>query len=72
MEATYEYDVECDAVKWCDEAPFPYMRFAQKSNGKPVMWLVDSQTISSGVWVQEDFDCAGNYIFLKWERENKP
>lgn len=45
--------------------PFPYMRFAYKANGEPVYWLVDSETLSSGVWVQEDFDNPGKYFFIQ-------
>lgn len=47
------------------KVPFPYMRFAYKPNGEPVYWLVESETLSSGVWVQEDFDNPGNYFFIQ-------
>ena len=46
--------------------PFPYMQFAyHKGNGAPVYWLLESESVSSGVWVQEDFDNSGKYFFIQ-------
>ena len=43
---------------------FPYMQFAYQLNGDPVYWLVDSETVSGGAWVQENFDESGKFFFV--------
>lgn len=63
--ASFEHDIGSPAAMWSPEVPYPYMRFAMKSSGKPLFWLLDTETISSGVWVTEDFDRPGNYIFIR-------
>ena len=45
--------------------PFPYMQFLYDKNGAPVYWLLESESVSSGVWVQEDFDSSGKYFFIQ-------
>ena len=51
--------------QWCDEAPYPFVKFLTHSNGKPVFWLVDVETISAGLWVQQSFDTANSFIILQ-------
>ena len=47
-----------------EDVRFPYMQFAHQRNGDPVYWLVDSETINGGAWVQEDFEEKGNFFLL--------
>jgi len=65
IESTYEYDIAAPESRWCDEVPYACMRFAYGTRNKPIMWLLDTEIISSGVWVQESFDREGEFIFIR-------
>ena len=65
VESTFEYDVDAPESRWCDEVPYACMKFAYGARNKPVMWLLDTEIISSGVWVQESFDREGEFIFIR-------
>lgn len=54
-------------ARWCDEVPYPYMTFLETASGKPIFWLVPTEAISFGMWVQESFDVPGNYICIRHE-----
>ena len=61
-----------DDLSLCGVGPsvtLPRMRPAFSPNGEPFFSLVDTQTIESGLWCQEDFDTEGLYwlIFHKYD-----
>ena len=62
---SFQYDIAAPEARWTEEVPYSCMRFAYTNGGTPVMWLLDTESISSGVWVQESFDTLGYFIFIK-------
>ena len=62
---SFQFDIAAPEARWTEEVPYSCMRFAYSYGDQPVMWLLDTESISSGVWVQESFDTPGDFIFIK-------
>lgn len=62
MGPTFRSIVEGEERNFC--IPFPMLVPAYNGR-KPFFELIDSESISSGVWTQEDFDCPGVYWFME-------
>ena len=62
----YCYDVN-DPAALADRniLPLARMKFAYWNNNKPLLELIDTETISSALWVQEDFDLKGHFWFIQ-------
>ena len=70
-----DYDVEHTKLSPCNaHIPFSCMKLSFKNNGRrkiPDVSLIDSESISSGVWTHQDYDHPGNFWFLRsWDQES--
>jgi len=62
----YVYDMDAPSARadGVPGVPFQVMEPCYYSNGDPVLWLVDTEVISRGLWAQQCFDRPGKYWFL--------
>ena len=61
----YIHDLENKAIHASPTIPFPVVQPCHFRDQKPMLWLVDTETISSGLWGQECFDVPGRVWLLR-------
>jgi hypothetical protein len=67
--AEYEYCHDIDNAETQVDAqsnvPWAYMEACVWPNGDPYLWLVETEVISTGLWVQPCFDRTDRFLFLR-------
>lgn len=51
--------------------PLPVMKLAYKSSSTPFLYLVETESISSAVWTQKDFDDPDLYWLIRQRNQNE-
>lgn len=51
--------------------PLPVMTFAYNPDGTPTLYLFDTESIQSAVWMQQDFDNPSNYWCIRHKASNE-
>jgi hypothetical protein len=74
MSKKYIHDMESPAIlrDGARGVPFPVMEPCVYNSGKPYLWLVDTEVISKGLWVQRCFDRPSHYWFFTRGEDRSP
>ena len=64
-EEGFIYDIASPEALATDYLPLIRMKPAYLRGGKPLLELVDTETISSACWVQQDYDLRDRYWFFR-------
>lgn len=66
------YDVyHPDSMTTVPDVPLPVMQFAYNPDGTPTLYLVDTESIQSAVWMQQDFDTPAYYWCIRHRASNE-
>ena len=65
IEARYDWDMASPRAfqHGVKGVPFPVLQAGVYKNGDPYLWLVDTESISRGLWAQQCFDNPTNFWF---------